>query len=555
MKTKTFKILVLCLLINLTLFFNNNVTAQTFEWTWMKGDSITYANGVYGTMGVSDPANKPGNRFGVASWIDVSDNLWLFGGNGGGGSLNDLWKYNPNTNEWTWVKGDSTVSIAGVYGTMGVSDPANMPGSTWGAISWTDNSGNFWLMGGYGYDVSGSWGWLDALWKYYPGSNEWTWMKGNNTAWNYGIYGTMGISDSSNKPGGRWSAHTWTDTSGNLWLFGGEGRALSNSGYLNDLWKYNPSTNEWTWMKGDDFPDNWGTYGTPGVPDSANNPGPRNDGISWIDASGNLYLWGGYGNSTSLAHGHLNDLWKYDPVSNEWTWINGENDLNKKGVYGTQGISDPANFAGGRNSMVSWVDGSGILWIFGGTTLASGGSEELNDLWKYNPSTYEWTWMKGDSANNTIAAHYGTYGTQSVSDQMNTPGGRAGAVGWVDNAGNNWLFGGSGNSTSGADGLLNDLWKFNHGAVSIEQVSINSFEIINLYPNPFSSSAAIVFDNKQGKEHSISIYNYTGQLVRIINGITSGRIEIKRKGLPAGLYFYKITADNGIIGMGKMVAE
>ena len=44
---------------------------------------------------------------------------------------------------------------------------------------------------------------------------------------------------------------TWTDTSGNLWLFGGYGPISTGYiGDLNDFWKFSPSTLEWTWMGG-----------------------------------------------------------------------------------------------------------------------------------------------------------------------------------------------------------------------------------------------------------------------------------------------------------------
>jgi len=46
---------------------------------------------------VTDPINVPGARYGSFSWIDVSGELWLFGGSGYDASgswndLNDLWK-------------------------------------------------------------------------------------------------------------------------------------------------------------------------------------------------------------------------------------------------------------------------------------------------------------------------------------------------------------------------------------------------------------------------------------------------------------------------------
>src|SRR5882724_13546993 len=79
-------------------------------------------------------------------------------------------------------------------------------------------------------------------------AQEWTWLKGANTINPYGVYGTQGIVSSSNLPGSREGTATWTDNSGNLWMFGGNGRCSFAYGRLNDLWKLDPSTNNWTWI-------------------------------------------------------------------------------------------------------------------------------------------------------------------------------------------------------------------------------------------------------------------------------------------------------------------
>src|ERR1039458_9837094 len=66
-----------------------------------------------------------------------------------------------------------------------------------------------------------------------------------------GVYGTLGIPDLAHVPGGRGDATSWTYSGGHLWLFGGNGDdANGNWGSLNDLWEFNPSTNEWAWMGG-----------------------------------------------------------------------------------------------------------------------------------------------------------------------------------------------------------------------------------------------------------------------------------------------------------------
>ena len=69
--------------------------------------------------------------------------------------------------------------------------------------------------------------------------NLWTWVSGSNTYLQKGIYGTKGTAASSNIPGARNSAVSWLDSSGKLWLFGGDGYdSAGNQGLLNDLWQY-----------------------------------------------------------------------------------------------------------------------------------------------------------------------------------------------------------------------------------------------------------------------------------------------------------------------------
>ena len=56
-----------------------------------------------------------------------------------------------------------------------------------------------------------------------------------------GVYGTLGVAAAGNVPGGRYGPVSWIDSSGNPWLFGGQGFAsIATYGYLNDLWEYQP---------------------------------------------------------------------------------------------------------------------------------------------------------------------------------------------------------------------------------------------------------------------------------------------------------------------------
>jgi N-acetylneuraminic acid mutarotase len=111
--------------------------------------------------------------------------------------------------------------------------------------------------------------------------------------------------------------------------------------------------------------------------------------VGWIDASGSLWLFGGFGYDSIGTNGELSDLWKFDPKlgqNGEWTWMGGSSTFGKSGVYGTLGTTASSNIPGGRSDAVGWIDASGNLWLFGGGGYDSvGTSGELNDLWNYHP--------------------------------------------------------------------------------------------------------------------------------------------------------------------------
>jgi len=287
----------------------------TGMWTWISGSDIVSQNGNYGTKCIPAYSNVPGARYGSVSWTDKDGNLWLFGGLGyaseGTGYLNDLWKYHIGTGIWTWVSGSDTCIHCAVYGTMGEAHPDNVPDSNSSSISWTDKDGNLWLFGGSWRDAYDNRYRNNTLWKYDIGAGMWTWVSGSENLNTTGVYGEKGVADSSNLPGARERSVSWTDSEGNLWLFGGYGYASEGYGHLNDLWKYDTTSDMWTWISGSDTIRQNGTYGTIGTSGPANVPGARECSVSWTDSEGNLWLFGGYGYA-SEGSGYLNDLWKYN---------------------------------------------------------------------------------------------------------------------------------------------------------------------------------------------------------------------------------------------------
>jgi len=442
--------------------------AAEVQWSWMKGADVPREVPTYGTLGTPDMANTPGARASEVSWTDASGALWLFGGgythyNDQGTTFtelfNDLWKYDPATGNWTWVKGANTFNQAGAYGDRGKPLASNTPGARWMAVSWTDPSGKLWLYGGYGYDSTGAVCWLNDLWQFDTATGNWTWMHGSSTGYQVAVYGSLGVPSTGNTPGGRRSAVSWSDSAGNLWLFGGlyyDGVSLMDR--FNDLWKYTPSQGTWTWVTGDNTLGTAGRYGTLGVPSAENTPGAREQAVSWTDTSGNLWLFGGWGNDTNGNGCDLNDLWKFDPVTGYWTWMKGANTVIHAGTYGTLGVPAPENTPGSRQIACSWTDVSGALWLYGGQGRDSTGAfgNHLCDLWKYDVATGNWTWMQGSSIREQ-AAVYGTPGTPATA---NTPGGRVCGVTWTGASGALWFFGGDLAGYTSAWGWRGDLWKF-----------------------------------------------------------------------------------------------
>jgi N-acetylneuraminic acid mutarotase len=477
------------------------IEAQTNAWTWIGGSSALGANsgqpGSYGTLGMPAAGNTPGGRNGAASWTDGNGNFWLFGGygydaNGTLGYLNDLWEFNPSTSQWTWMSGSDTVGghggQPGVYGTLATPNAANTPGSRNGAAAWTDKDDNFWLFGGWAYDFESIAGELKDLWEFNPVTNQWAWMGGSSTVGPHdgqsGVYGTLGTPAAGNTPGGLYAPSSWTDSSGNLWLFSGQGYdGNGNFHELNSLWEFNPATAEWSWMGGSktagingDVP---GVYGTLRTPAAGNIPGNRSAASSWTSGS-SPWLFGGNGYDASGNGGYLNDLWQFDPASSEWAWVSGSSSVGsnggQSGAYGTLGKPAAANTPGGRSDATSWTDANGNLWLFAGYGAdASGNGGYLNDLWEFKPASNNWAWMSGSSAVGSNGGQPGVYGTEGTPDPGNVPGGRDAASSWTDSSGNLWLFGGYGFDAGGNLGYLNDLWKFQLSTTSLPTAATPTF--------------------------------------------------------------------------------
>jgi hypothetical protein len=478
------------------------VDCQHNDWNWISwfipssNKADNYATAVT-PIPIKD-TNNPGGRDFAMTWTDSIGRKWLFGGYGFPlvspfgpqvtGWLNDMWFYDgfwnpvnagpPNVGTWPNLEIED---MNGIYGTVGVASPlVNTPGSRWGGVTWTDAAGNLWMFGGQGFAATG----LDPellndVWEFVPGTifnidgsfpGNWIWQGGSSSFNQSGVYGTQGTGATTNLPGGRWAAAntTFTDATGkNVYLFGGQGVDSAGAiGLLNDLWKYNIASGQWTWLSGSNTANQKGVYGTQGTGATGNAPGGRQAGVLWVDSAGTVWLFGGFGLDSVPTGGPapqgatLNDLWKF--TGGQWTWVSGSSTANQDGVYGTQTVAAAGNFPGSRWGAVGWADKSDNLWFFGGWGYGSTLTQPtgfLNDIWEYQKSSGQWIWWKGTSNVNQS----GAYLTNGIPYVNNVVGGRRGTAIWQPDAFNYvWMFGGEGyDSTAGAPpGYLDDLWTY-----------------------------------------------------------------------------------------------
>lgn len=336
---------------------------------------------------------------------------------------------------WIWLGRNPEMNQNGTYGPIGEFSEEYNPGSR-SAFAIGQSSGIIFGGKGFGYDSSTGRINLGDVWKYDSTKAAWSCLSGpNSTATpNYGIKGVPSL---TNHPGGRDFA-SGCSINGNFYIFGGYPITGDLNTYANDLWRFNQTSKEWTWLSGNDTYNVPGVYGTQGEFHPSNSPGSRTESAMVCTESA-IFLYGGRGFDDTSAKA-LGDLWKFDLDSNQWAWIHGKSGAP---VRGNKGEPSPDNFPGGRLKHSLVIAQNGELYLFGGTALSS--NQNFNDLWVFNQST--WTWLAGSTS-------------YRVDPELpNLIGSREGSAMWITKSGMIYIYGGLGRA-KGSTIVLSDLWSF-----------------------------------------------------------------------------------------------
>lgn len=389
-------------------------------------------------MNAFNPKNHPGTGTKRQLVWKSQDNLFIYGNddlnNNYGNS--SFWVYNLTIKQWKCIQQNN---VAVNFGTKGVFNTTNTPGKRSQSITFVDNNGNLYLMGGTYISYTSTSVEYNDLWKYDITLQQWSWIGGYNTHTPgiNGNYGAIGVESVNYFPSSRIYCSSIFSSDGMIYFYGGH--APTFDGYDRyDLWKYNPITNSWTLLY---KPlNNSQNIGTIGVESSNNKPGCLLGNTSWF-YDNCLWFYGGSSENSTDSNSVQKRVWKYNLSSQKWTCV--KNPLSTDAIYGQQNISSATNTPPSLLYMSNTVVYNNEAYFFGGNELGGNTTTEFNrelhnSLWKYSMLTNQWTWLKGKQ----LTKQPGFYGKKGEERSENSPSSRANSFLWIENNSIK-LFGGS----------------------------------------------------------------------------------------------------------------
>ncbi len=418
----------------------------TNNWTWLRGHITTNRPAFFGKKGIEHSDNIPEGKWNTLVWSE-NGLIKTFGGrtNQAGNSL-DIWKYNPGSNNFTWIDGKSLHFKSWSGNTSAYVENETVPSIfnmvlPYGGTTWGEKGSKLWYLS------RGSTGLLSKMWEYDVNTN--TNLKIKESVDILTDYGQLNVPADSNVPPYREKACLW-ETNAKLYMMSGS----YNGNFFNDFWVFDKASRQWTWINGvkNNDPAVY-QYGPIGQASPSYFPRGRREAITWVDEDENLWLFSGANNESY----YLNDFWKYDTVNNTWTLMGGtQNNCTATAAFFVN------NYPPFLIDATAWSAGSD-LYFYGGTTLIRAETSNTlttavsTDIWKYNIPSNTWSKVMG----NRRKSNYGNYGLLQYGFNSNMPGARNDYAHWTDSYGNLWLYGGYGRGEVGTtDNYLFDLWKY-----------------------------------------------------------------------------------------------
>lgn len=277
-----------------------------------------------------------------------------------------------------------------------------------------DSNGFVYLFGGStAFTTNGN---RSDIFRWNPGTGQWAWIGGPNTANAAGVYGTTGVEDAANEPPAFEGGRDLYDPENNYFYIVAPRNNTSSYGGLDDIWRYNISNGYWTHMKGSKDKTALPVFGVTGVEDDANTPGCMTETGGWCISFDRqyLYIFGGYQRTGGL--GVTGALWRLNFSNYRWAYMGGTQSVNQIRVTGTVGEFGPTVRPGCRYDSAMLIDENNWVYIWAGTGVDTTTTidDDLADVWVFNGTEF----CCLDSRLNTTTISLGT----SVGHELATPG-------------------------------------------------------------------------------------------------------------------------------------
>eukprot|EP00158_Paraphelidium_tribonemae_P007123 Partr_v1_DN28120_c1_g1_i1_m55098 putative protein kinase kinase kinase len=298
---------------------------ETNSWSWLAGTSSSQIqeSAYHGFLGVSSDLTTPGARSGQACAVfEPLGDFLAFGGLTGGPNttavMADMWSFDFLTLRWTWISGSSSSSSVAIAGLKCEWSSAFYPGRRQNSeLVLNSDTKILFLFGGAGTTTL-----FSDMWAFDRNSLEWAWIIGGVT----GIASpaasniTKGITDGRSLPARRKRmSMAYHQISGLILMHGGMG-AGGNEPRLGDFWAFDTKTFLWTWIAGPSTKDSWANY-TTGFEEPA---GQSAASMAVDQASGLVYIFGGFGYVTPSLQGTHDHLWRVEiPLYSQMVQRNG----------------------------------------------------------------------------------------------------------------------------------------------------------------------------------------------------------------------------------------
>lgn len=269
-----------------------------------------------------------------------------------------------------------------------------------------------------------------------------------------------------------------------------------------------------------DAGETWNLFGTP----ITNFLGEY--GIFFINTSTGYRCGGGVLPNKAL-------IYKTTNGGNTWTKVFEDTTLN--GLASIQFINDSVGYTVGSKGMIFKTTDAGQNWV----AMNNPYQGDINTTYKSVYFTDEQRGYVIGNIERILKTNDG--GSNWTEDTLNTPCGLLRKVYISNNEG--YIIGCSQVYKNDSTGL----------STSIKNISTNK-TIGKIFPNPFSTSATFFINESRNATCDFVLYDLLGREVKRTT-INQTRTKIDRDNLPSGMYFYKISDGEKIIGTGKIIIQ